>query len=878
MADEVFAHFHTHSTYSATDSISTVKDLVHVAAANHQPALGLTDHGNMSGSVTLYQQCYEHGIMPFPGSEMYLVRDRRDKKAKRHHLGVLATTGAGYRNLVALSSRSHDQFHHKPLIDLSDLAELADDGRLQGLVALSGCYSGLPIQDLLNYGPDQAKTVLGMYGRWFDQCYVEIMNHGITWDDGSTDADLCDAMVDLADSLGLPVLVTGDVHYARPEQRAVHDALKRLVSYGSGDDDGVFRGGGYDLAPTAAVKAEHSSKNWAVGLAGQRDIQDRWDLSIPALDHYRYNIPKIAHDPMAELRSRVIGPSFATTPDVLVEELDVLDATGMAGYLLLVAEVTDYLRAQGIQFQARGSAAGSLACFRLGITTVDPTKWKLRYERFITTDRTKPPDIDLDVEYLRRGQVIEWLRQRFTVHQIGTWTELGLSGEDGKGSLVVKYMAKARAKGLTPKWDEVPEEDKIVLAILANSGAYSGYGTHAAGMVLTTSAAQFDALVPTMYVASSKTTVSQYVMGDIEALGLVKLDLLGLRALSTIRGTLENLDRDPRAGLDWVPGSDAKTLGAVRRGDTVGVFQFDGFTNRRGGQEMRVNSVADIIAVMALYRPAVMGSGGTQSYLARRFKTQRVPEQHPILARSLRDTYGLVVFQEQVIEILRALGMSPEDLTALLKAVKASNNNVVAAAEVIATYGVDVLRMCNTARIPDAEAQMLWRAIEGFAEYGFNRAHATVYGLTAYRTAYLKTHHPVEYYAALLASFEGVKTARVDKEALYVRAAREHGLKIKSAMVGISGISYTMDPSRTHIRRGLRSVPGIGVKAAAHLAACGPYASLADLIAKCGTRPVTGGQEYLKTGKLSDLCGTLGALYDAGALDLLDCRLPVATG
>lgn len=865
--DEIWSHFHVHSQFSASDALGEVGTLVARAASNGQPCLGLTDHGNISGAVQLYTESMKAGIMPFPGSEFYLVRDREDKKAKRHHLGVLATTTEGYRNLVGLSTLSHRNFYHKPLLDLIDLPKLADAGLLRGLVALSGCYSGLPIQDLLNYGPDQAKTDLMMYDNWFDACYVELMNHGIVWDDGSTDADLVAALHALAAELGLPTLVTADAHYAFAEQRGMHDALKRLVSYGSGEDDGVFRGSGYHLAATDEVKSHHIPKHWIGGLAGQADLQTRWALSIPQLDHYSYNIPVVFHDPMAALRDKVADP----TDDALEEELDVIERTGMAGYLLLVAEVTDYLRAEGIQFQARGSASGSKACYQLGITAVEPAKWKLRYERFISTDRTKPPDIDLDVEYTRRGDVLAWLRSRFAVHQIGTYLQLDMKPNtfgDDSGSLVVKYMAKARARGEKPRWDEVTDDDKTMLYSLANSGANSGYGVHAAGLVLTTNEAEFADLVPLMYVASSKTFVSQYTMKDIDALGLVKLDLLGLRALSTIRGCLENLDRDPRAGLDWIPEDDEATFKAIRAGDTVGVFQFDGYTNRRGSKEMKVRCLADVIAVMALYRPAVMGTGGTMHYLRRRRRQEAVPVQHPVLQAALHDTHGLVVYQEQVIEILRALGMSADDLTQLLKAVKASNKNVADAAEVIATYGADVLRLATASLVPTDEAEMLWKAIEGFADYGFNRAHATMYGLTAYRTCYLKVHYPREYFAALLASFEGEK-----KEAIYRAAARDKNVKIKPALVGLSDMSYTFDKTTGTVRRGLRSIKGIGIRAAERLVERGPYTSLADLITKCGTQPVTGGRAYLASGLLTDLCGTLLTLYEAGALENLELRL-----
>lgn len=844
--------------------------MVKTVAAMGQPALGLTDHGNMAGSVQLYSASKKAGILPFPGSELYIVRDRTDTKAKRHHMCVVAYTTKGYENLVRLSTLSHTNFHHKPLIDHSDLADLSSQGLLDGIAATSGCFFSLTAQatDRGDFG--EAKALLSTYAGWFPKFYVELQNHNIDHGNGNTDDDLAETLFGFANELGLPCVITQDAHYCHQHDKENHESLKRLVSFGPDADDAVFPGDGFHLAEAVWIEARHNVARLSAGLAGLADLLDSHRLSIPELDAYSYSIPITVVDPYKDLATRCTKELAKRDlsekyTDRLLDELAVIRDTGMAGYLLLVAEVTDWCTTSEIFYQARGSASGSIICWLLGITQADPLKWKLRFERFISRDRTKPPDIDLDVEHDRRQDLIEWLSQRFAVHQIGTWSQYSLQGEDEntKGSLRIRYYSRLRATGApVPEWKDVPAKDKEMLAKIANVGAYSAYGTHAAGLVVTTTESDFARLVPLMKVASSNTMVTQYEMADVEKLGLVKLDVLGLKTLSVLHRTMENLGRSVFDGLDWIPLTDKKTFQAVSKGKTEGVFQLEGYTAKYGCRQLKPTTVKDIIAAMALFRPATMNSGATSSYISRKHKEEEVPVRHSIIDQNTKNTYGIMLYQEQVIGILRDLGMDADNLTAFLKAVKASNADVGNAAQVIAGYRARVDEMCQEAGFTDADKDWLWKQIEGFSAYGFNQAHATAYGITAYRCAYLAENHPLEFHAALLAVAAGT-----DKEANYVKASRDRGLRVMKADINYSGVTYGVDPKKRGIRKGLLALKGIGEKAAIEIVEQRPesgYETLEHFCKSVSHRKITGVKAYIESGDSS--VGTLGKLVDHGAL------------
>lgn len=842
--------------------------MVAAVAGYDQQALGLTDHGNMAGSVQLYRHATAAGLKPFPGTELYVVEDRNNKKAKRHHMCVVAYTFEGYQNLVNLNTLANENFHHKPLIDHADMAALHDDGMLKGIAATSGCYFGLISQSIVSGDDNYARVLMNSYDKWFDRFFVELQNHNIDHGDGWNDDMLADRLMELADELGLPCVLTQDSHYVDKADKPVHETMKRLVSFGPDPDDAVFPGDGFQLADTAWLKEHHHEKRYERGAEGLEYLLDLHELSIPQLDNYSYNIPFTTADPHKSMVRR-INAEFAERGlsdrymERLIHEYEIVKDTGMAGYLLLVAAVTDWCKENSVFYQARGSASGSILCWLLGITQVDPIKHGLRSERFISRDRTKPPDIDLDIEHDRRQDLIEWLMTRFSIHQIGTWAVMSVDGdeESSKGSLAVKYFSRSRAAGNpVNNWQDIPAEDKVSLAVLSDKKAYSQYGTHAAGLVVTTSDRDFNALMPTMKVASSKTFVTQYDMGDVEALGFVKLDVLGLKALSILHRCMENLGRDVFEGLDWIPTTDKTTYSMISQGRTDGVFQLEGWSARSGVKELKPTKLGDIIASMALFRKATMKSGATESYIRRRHKKESVPQRHGLLERVVRETYGIMVFQDQVIAILRELGMVPDDLTAFLKAVKASNSSIGDALAVIEGYRERILGMAQEKGIGQEDFEWLWSAIEGFAEYGFNKAHAAAYGLTAYRCAYLANHHPVEFFSAVLSVWAGS-----DKELQYVKAARARGISIRRPDVNKSGASYCVDPNGKSIRKGLKAIKGVGDRAAEHIVACRPesgYESLEQFCRLVGSK-VSGTKAYMNGGDTE--VGVFAKLMEAGA-------------
>lgn len=816
---------------------------------------------------------------------MYLVKDRGDPKAKRYHVGVLATTPSGYEALVRLGTRSHtrENFHFKPLVDFTDLAEWHENGWTQGLALTTGCYFGLLTQTLINEGEDAARYVLERYASLFPHTFVELQNHKIDRVDVLTESAIATALSGMATELGLPVLITQDSHYCHVSDKPVHEALKRTAAFGPDPDDALFPGDSFHLATAEWVRAHHEQRHWEQSEQGFAHLRELHSLSIPELDKYSFNIPKTVPNPMDSLREQcnaqmdLKGLKGQQAYEArLKEELEVLEDVGFAGYLLLVQEVTDWCAKNHVFTQARGSASGSLVCWLLGITQINPIKFNLTFEQFISRDRAKPPDVDLDVEDTRRQDLLDWLRTRFAVEQIGNYATYSINDDDGdsrgRGSLIVAYKKMRRAKGATKdeldaieRISDIPEPTRSELLALSDRKVYKSYGTHAAGVVVTTSKDDLHRLVPMMLIASDKDSrlVTQFNDDDIEALGLVKLDVLGLRTLSLLRVATGLLGRDIEEGLDWIPLDDTRTFTAIRNGATDGVFQLEGYTAQRGCKELGVRSLKDIIVIMALYRPGV-SQASKDLYLARRRGQEEQPKRHPILMKHLKETYGISLFQEQVIAILRDMGMDSESLTDLLKAVKASQKAEIAKAVItIAGYQQQVSDLARNLEMSDEDFKFLWEAIEGFAKYGFKRAHATAYGLTAYRSAYLRTRHPLEFATALLQTSEGS-----EKEPQYVSVVRKMGLSILRPHINISGPSYSLDRKRNAIRRGLVSVKGIGERTANEIAEHAPYQTISEIIERCQGQRVNGGKSWAKERTLN---GHLGKLYQAGVLgDLSD--------
>ena len=876
---------HAHSEFSWLDAMGTVPEMVQKTARLEQPALALTDHGVMAGNIALYQGCRKVGILPYPGEEFYLVRDVEDKELReqRYHLGLLALNNEGYTALIALSTRSHlrERYHRKPLIDLSDLASMYEAGVTDGIALTTGCFFGLFQQTLVHQGEDAALQVAKRFAGWFPNTYVEVQHHNIV-DSTHDDNAIVEASFRIADKAGLPVVIGQDSHYCNKPHKQHHDFMKTICYFGDSDDF-TFPGDSFHLATTDWVKRHYTSDQWDRAMEGHQDLLDRHDLLLPDLDTYQMRVPSIAPLPDRKL-SGMVATGMAELGGLDVDsymkrvdtELDVIKQMGFADYFLLTANLCRWMRDADITFNVRGSANGSLICYYLHITQVNPIEWRTDFDRFLALDRQKPPDIDIDVESTRRQDVIDYLKTQFpTMVQIGTYSKLGLvtdvdadTGETkDRGSLMVQYQSASRKRlGHAVAPENIPASDLDSMDFLSDVACRKSPGTHAGGFVLPGKDHPIEKHLATMLIASSNTTVTQATMDDVESAGYVKLDILGLRSLATVNTTLTSIGME----LTDIPLDDGPTLTMIRRGHTAGLFQLEGFTTRKGAREMGVRSTADVIACMALYRPAA-------AIQRRKYLEHREAGTKGSLCSSvdgfMRDTYGVPIFQEQALAIMKAGGLAFNEYNEIIKAVKASNDKIAGAILVFDRIKpIYISRAVADQGFTPKEAANCWATIAEFTDYGFNRAHATAYGLMAYRSAWLKKHHPLEYMAALLDVWAGTP-----KETGYLSELRRLKISVVKPDVNHSDVSWTIDTARSKpaLRKGLLSIPSIGLATADVIVTertqNGPYLSMEEFISRVPARPITGGKDYKKSG-LSGLKGVMRTLAQADALRSVEIR------
>ena len=544
-------------------------------------------------------------------------------------------------------------------------------------------------------------------------------------------------------------------------------------------------------------------------------------------------------------------------------ELEVIVKHHFSGYLLFTASVTDFMTEQRIFYNVRGSASGSIVCWLLGITQFDPLTWKLGFERFLPNDFTKPPDIDLDVEHARRGEVVTWLQSQYHVVNISTWGQMGISTEDGdtSGSLLIKYKQWARKKGRNP---DAPIGPKLMegLKRIAGHKPFYGYGVHPAGLLVTPDE-ESAAIVPLQNVASSKTIVTGYDMKSVEKLGLVKLDVLGLKTLTAVR----IMSEETGIGIYEVPLNDKAVLARIGKGATTGCFQLGEYTTRKGVKQLKPRHIHDVIAAMALFRPATMKSGATEDYIRRRHGREKPPERHPIIAERTKDTFGVLLYQEQALGVMTDLGLSIDETERTRKAIKASQEEDIAEARQIMTEMIAKIRVQGEKHeMSYDDLAWLENALHSYANYGFNRAHATAYGVLAYVTAWFRHHHPIPFWGGMLVAYTGAKKGKLDLERMFAVEAKRDGVRILPPHVNISQAGYTIDAQRRAIRRGLTSIKGVGNVCANELVRHAPFESLEDLGTRVAPRRVTG-SKYLAAGHHPLACGgNVAALEQAGAL------------
>lgn len=892
-------HPHAHSKFSVLDGMPSVKDMVDVVVRNRQPGLVLSDHGNMSGVAQLYKACRKADIIPFPGEEFYVVSNVDDKEAERHHMVMFALNLNGYQALVRLSSRSHerDRFHRKPRIDLSDLAELSRVAR-DDIAVTTGCYFGFVPQAIVKAkggtrnAIKRAKYLAGL----FTYTFVEIQHHNTFTANEIDDDSMVRLLWDVAFATGIPVLVTQDAHYCEMSHKAQHDLMKRVGYYGASSDDSekdwTFPGDSYHLADTDWVQSHYEEwpSIWSEAEDSARTLLEANELRIPPLDKYAYYIPEIRKDAESYIKRRcwtsltVLDINDKRYKDRLVYELDVIETLGFFDYFVLACEIVDFCKERGIRIAARGSASGSIVCWLIGATQLDPIEYKLMFERFLSLDRERPPDIDFDIDKFRRDEVIGFIESKHQCIPIGTYGTLGQDEETGKGSMFVLFMQHERQRLGKEEFDKQYRDIKSMadldratqrrLYALADHNVYKHHATHAAGLLVTDENYPITDYVPTMLVASKGHSVTQMTMDDVEDLGFVKVDLLGLRAEFTVARTLELIGESPVDDMSWVPLDDHDTFMAMRRGSTSsGIFTFEGYTQANGAKEVRVKSIDDLTLVNALYRPATINSGYVRRYLKRKNGEEEadyLDGPGGLFEQSFGSTYGIPVYQEQVLTLLRLLGFPQHELNQMLKAIKASNKKIEAAGKTFDETEVKFKELCSDAGFTRKQSNDAWEAILQFSDYSFNKAHAAEYAVRGYMTAYLKVHYPLEFHTALLqgVAMSGGETQK-RLEPAYSKEARACGIRLLQPDISISGEWWTVDRKSNAIRRGLTSIKGVGGAVADAIVHGREKHKPTDLVGyleaakEVGGRAVSGGNDYIKTGNFS---GVVKALRDAGAL------------
>lgn len=872
IASRPFWSLHTHSKYSFNDALPAVPDMVTRAVELDYPALGLTDHGGVPGSIQLYRACRKVGIEPLPGMELYVVPDTETAGRKDSmHLTINAYNEAGYRNLMHLATLSARRYWYKPQIDFADFAQMATDGATEGLVVATGCFFGVIPQTMMRHGEEAAAKVAMALAGWFPRVYVELQNHGVEThhvDLDVTDDEVIAGVWGVAQRAGLPCVVTRDSHYIYEADRGLHEALKQLVSFSVDPDEAVFPGGGYHMTDEAGLREFFDPKYLAAGMEGLSDLANVAHLRLPELENFSMKIPDVSlrGEPQAELEQKVMGnlseleKSDSAIVDQLRAELDVIQAGGYAPFILLADLVCEFMREKQIRYIIRGSASGSLVNYVMGITQLDPIMFKLKFSRFLSSNRIKPPDFDFDIEHTRRDEVVAFITSRWSVRSIGSHRKYTLEGEeeeDGKGSLRIRYFSTMKNKGGTKlAWRNIPEEDKSMLYRLADLQLLSGYGTHAAGYIVAPDEESVSQL-PLAYIASSKRLVTAYGKKDVEQLGFLKLDLLGSRTMTAVK-VMEELSG---TSFDDIPYDDPATMRAISSGRNVGIFQLEGYTMSKGCIRLKPKKVDDIITAQALFRPASMNSNATRDYLARKAGLDEAPIRHKDIMLATKDTFGTLLFQETVMDVMERLGMTPIQLESMLDAVKASNDYSVGAALVIKENLPLIRKLAGDRGWSDSDIAWLSEALVAYADYSFGKAHSASYGVTAYQCAYFRVHYP-DYF------WTGVAVAYADHKKIggYVAEARRDKVRVLGPHVNFSKETYSYDVDRKAIRRGLMSVKGVGPVASAELARHAPYISLVDLGQRVLSSRVSGAMHLALKKKPADAGGIIAALDDADAL------------
>ncbi|MBP1647297.1 MAG: polymerase alpha subunit [Bacteroidetes bacterium] len=839
-----FVHLHNHSHYSLLDGACRIDDMIHAAVEDGMPAVALTDHGVMFGAIEFYKKAVKAGIKPIIGMEAYVVTkgSRLEKSSQGteaggrrsvyHHLVLLAKDETGYRNLIKLCSIGHiEGYYYKPRIDTEVLRKYRE-----GLVALSACMSGVVSAYLLSGNDAEAYASAEIYKEIFgDDFYVEIQDHGI-----DREAIVRQKAPRLARDLGLKIICTNDVHYLKHEHAIAHNIMLLIPDASSTNvpdytklryqtDQAYFK----STKEMTALFAEYPE-----AITSTLEVAEKCNLKLNLKGNHmpRFPIPENAGvATLEDYFEKLVRIGFAerypqANQDLerrLDYEIGVIKQMGYAGYFLIVQDFIQAARSKGVAVgPGRGSAAGSVVSYSLGITNVDPMKYDLLFERFLNPERVSMPDIDVDFSDTKRDTVIQYVREKYgsdSVSQIITFGTLSsravlkdvgrvlglpLSTIESITKQIPVELGKVRplADALKSipelKWINESNDPKIKTLVdtaLVLEGMNRNAGMHAAGVVI--APGNISDYVP-LYKTPQTEVMTQYNMKDLETAGLLKMDFLGLRTLSVMENALAKVKQTTGAEivLDSIPEDDKRTFDLFTRGDTVGVFQFESTGMQDWLRKLKPTCISDLVAMNALYRPGPMEMIG--DFIARKHGTDKVTYLHPKLETILKETYGVIVYQEQVMKIASEIAGFSLAKADLMRRAMGKKDKIL-----MATLNEEFIQGSMKLGTTKKLAGEIFDLLEKFASYGFNKSHSVAYSVVAYQTAYLKAHHPAEFMAATLSSEIG-NTDRIVK---LIDDCRKMGIKVLPPDVNLSGFDFTVVGG--DIRFGLCAIKNVGAGA-----------------------------------------------------------------
>jgi DNA polymerase-3 subunit alpha len=870
-SSQPFVHLHLHSDYSLLDSSLQVKTAVKRAAKLGMPALALTDHAVLHGAINFYKACHAEGIKPIVGCEFYVAKDRLEKSRQagsNHHLLLLAKDIEGYHNLARLSSIAHlEGFYYKPRVDFDLLQRHS-----AGLIATSCCERGEIPALLLDGNLREAEALAGRYRDLYgaENFFLELEDHG-----KESEKKICQEILGLSKRMGIPLVATNDVHYLERAHAEAHDLLLCLQGQSKFRDERRIRFASDQYYFKTQAEMWQLFGEVPEALHNTLEIADRCNLVLklekdaplhfpvyPLPGEFATHDDYLRHISVEGIKRRYDGADILnvnTEQDrVLRERFDrefgVIQKTGYLNYFLVVWDFINWAKTNGIPVgPGRGSGAGSLVAYVMGITDIDPLRFDLLFERFLNPDRVSPPDFDVDFCQTRRGEVIEYVKRKYgpencaqiatfgtlgaktIIRDLGRVLEIPLAHCDKLAKMVPEdpSMTLEKAEEQNPEFKQMiktdPDAQKIMQYARILEGLHRNQGTHAAGVVIGETLLMD--IVPLCRDKDGQ-SVAQYEMKPLEMTGLLKMDFLGLKTLSVIQEAVKNVKATRGIDLDvsTLPLDDPKTFELLGRGDTVAVFQVESHGMRDMLKQFQADKIEEIIALIALYRPGPMDM--IPDFIACKHGRKPIEYPHPLLESVLKETYGVFIYQEQVqraSNVLAGFSLAQGDLLR-----RAMGKKDAAIMEQQRAKFVDGCVQLNN--IPAKQAGEIFDLIEKFASYGFNKSHSAAYAFLTFQTAYLKAHYPAEFMAAVLT----LEIGNSEKLMGFIAECRPMGMDVLPPDVQLS--EATFRPEGANIRFGLAGIKGVGAAAVDVLVkerrANGPYKGFMDFCSRVNSREV----------------------------------------